>query len=266
MCTCVYVVVFTISGSVCVVVFNYRCRGRTTLLKKLAKSWSWLVEWQIQNCTQIPLKYWTSTMPSRQLDCQWMSLVGTRMGRLLVSLPKLASYLKVGAQFGFLLISGDRFFVCGGHNGEKLLNTCEVLSLKGQKWEALQQPLQKPVFKATAVGHGKHLWLIGGSNGDVSLNSTLRYDTAMHKWKGMSPMAAKRQEAAAAVKTSQGGSDYSIIICGGRGQDTPLSSCESYDPKSDQWTTFPKLQEARASFGLLEVGDILYAIGGVLGV
>ncbi len=66
------------------------------------------------------------------------------------------------------------------------------------------------------------------------------------------------------VRRRNGEEHATILVCGGWNRENgTLSTCEEYDPSTDQWSTFPSMKVKRRDFGLVEwKNGKLFAIGG----
>lgn len=51
-----------------------------------------------------------------------------------------------------------------------------------------------------------------------------------------------------------------VYICGGFLMDDPLSSCECYNPDTNQWTLIPHMETARTAAGVIAYNDQLYVV------
>ena len=133
------------------------------------------------------------------------------------------------------------------------------------------------------VAHAGYLWVIGGTNGTVSLATTLRYDPAADAWRFMAPMSVGRSSVAAAVLDGRiyavGGSATPGGPGGPGGGPGALTSVEVYSVEADRWellksaTTVGRTTHAVAVLSHPSGGDgagdggakqtqTLYAIGG----
>lgn len=56
-----------------------------------------------------------------------------------------------------------------------------------------------------------------------------------------------------------------IYVIGGYDGSDRLSSCEKYNPTTDEWSTICEMSEKRSNFGIEIIDDMIYAIGGFNG-
>ena len=103
----------------------------------------------------------------------------------------------------------------------------------------------------------RHLYAVGGNDGTSSLDSCERYDPLLNKWKMIKPMCYRRQNfllfninsifrAGAGVCVMDG---Y-LYALGGFDDNSPLSTCERYNPANDSWENLPTMGSPRGSFSL----------------
>ena len=79
------------------------------------------------------------------------------------------------------------------------------------------------------------LYVVGGFDGSVRLNTAERFDIASNSWAPVPPMSTKRNQCAAAAV---GG-----LLCVVGGYDRPgwsiCDTAECFDPVSNTWTPMP---------------------------
>lgn len=74
-------------------------------------------------------------------------------------------------------------FVFGGHDQIKCLNSCEVYSVKEDKWNTITSMLEPRRGCGAAVHRDTHsVYIVGGTNGSQSLRSVEIYDLKSKKW------------------------------------------------------------------------------------
>ena len=56
--------------------------------------------------------------------------------------------------------------------------------------------------------------------------------------------------------------DGRLYVCGGYNGESCLSSCESYDPKTDSWSPLPNMARARSAAAATCFAGRLYVTGG----
>ena len=100
-----------------------------------------------------------------------------------------------------------------------------------------------------------------GDNNSRNTNSSSiglhKSDKLSHKWVNLAPMSTSRSSHTVEYMN---GTIY--VVGGGDGKEW-LCSAECYDIKSNKWSPIANLNAKRWKCGLVEVGDMLYAIGGM---
>ncbi|WP_020642154.1 Kelch repeat-containing protein [Amycolatopsis balhimycina] len=112
---------------------------------------------------------------------------------------------------------------------------------------------------AAATTHG-HIYVIGGADANVALNSVeFRRIHGDSEWHEVAPMPTARGNHGVGVVD---GMIYAVggIIEGDHGTDV----VERYDPFSDRWTTAPPLPSPRTVTSAAGLGGLLYVAGGVI--
>ena len=104
-----------------------------------------------------------------------------------------------------------------------------------------------------AVLYNNNIYVFGGWPAESSVEA---YDIAAEKWtsKASPPSGAQQYDQAAVV--------YRDLIWQCGGWNGPGTACFSYNPRSDVWTSAASMTTARCDFGLVVLGDSIYAIGG----
>lgn len=57
-----------------------------------------------------------------------------------------------------------------------------------------------------------------------------------------------------------------VYICGGFNGQECLSSCEYYDPPTNQWTMIATMRNRRSGIGVIAYRDCIFALGGFNGI
>merc|ERR1719499_834213 len=103
----------------------------------------------------------------------------------------------------------------------------------------------------------RRLYVCGGCEGHLSLNTAERLNVASGVWETLPNMAERRQGAAAAALSGH------LFVCGGNtGQ---FGSAEFFDPAKGVWQRLPNMTERRKGPSGAVVAGSLYVCGGHTG-
>lgn len=102
-----------------------------------------------------------------------------------------------------------------------------------------------------------HVYVCGGFEGALALNSVERLDPTVGVWEALPPMTEARQYTCAGVVSGR------IYVCGGWGGPQPVRSVERLDPQTGQWETMPPMLVARWGASAGVVGGRLHICGGL---
>jgi N-acetylneuraminic acid mutarotase len=106
-----------------------------------------------------------------------------------------------------------------------------------------------------AVVNGK-IYVIGGTNDGMPLNTVEVYDPKTNQWLTETPMPTARSSFATAVYHNQ------IYVIGGTVGSGFVGNNEVYDPASHKWQTKTSMPTPRADLSANVVNDKIYLIGG----
>ena len=121
---------------------------------------------------------------------------------------------------------------------------------KWNKMESLPFAQQHP---CVVNDHEQYVYIIGGRN----TNRTSRYDSRYNKWEELACCnEGGRYNAFGAAMNGK------IYIAGGETNDDYLSSCEVYNPASDEWQLIPSLKQQRFNASMVCFQGRLYVLGG----
>ena len=90
-----------------------------------------------------------------------------------------------------------------------------------------------------------------------STTTTNKNEKTTNKWVNLTPMSTSRSS-----HTVEYMNGKIYVVGGGDGKEW-LCSAECYDIKANKWSAIANLNAKRWKCGLVEVGDMLYAIGGM---
>lgn len=170
-------------------------------------------------------------------------------------------------------VVNNKIYVIGGYQrydkwpyqGGSLKN--EVYDPETDTWTA-RALIEYDFVRATSVVDGNRIYVIGGQTGTIApsgwSNLNRIYDTTGDTWTTAAPIPVGVESAAGAI--ANGGFDSKrIYILGGFIADcTPCNLTQIYNPEKDVWVTGAEMPTPHASFGVANVNDELFAIGGVL--
>ena len=118
------------------------------------------------------------------------------------------------------------------------------------------------LFGSCVVTDEQYIYIIGGKSLYIegrALLTTYRFDPSSddHEWERVAPINQARYDAFGAAMNGK------LYIAGGRqGQET-LSTCEVYNPLTNEWQLMPSLKVPRKSASMVCHEEILYVLGGV---
>lgn len=96
---------------------------------------------------------------------------------------------------------------------------------------------------------GRHIYAIGGHDGEARVASVERYDVSTDAWSLVASMRVPRAFLAAAATKS-----CLLALGGSSSPGHALDSCEAYDAEADTWTEMPmRMAEARCFLGAVAV-------------
>ena len=89
----------------------------------------------------------------------------------------------------------DHIYICGGNDGNNILNTFEAYDTKKEKWQTLAPLNMKRDELAVATGPDNKIYAIGGFGGskNACLNSAERYDPIKNEWEVIAPLNIPRR-------------------------------------------------------------------------
>jgi len=102
-----------------------------------------------------------------------------------------------------------------------------------------------------------HVYVCGGFEGALALNSVERLDPMAGGWEVLPPMTEARQYTCAGVVAGR------IYVCGGWGGPQPVRSVERFDPHANMWQSMPPMLMARWGASAGVVGGKLHICGGL---
>jgi hypothetical protein len=165
-----------------------------------------------------------------------------------------------------VLLPGGTVLVAGGNDGFGLLSSTEIFNPTTQAWTAAGN-LNKPKFRATAtlLSDGRVL-LVGGFEGSGPPHFSVElFNPATSAWTPGEDLLSGSRWAHTATLLSDG----KVLVAGGARVDdaeTPLISCEIFDPATGHWAITGNLNKPRMGHTatLLHTGNVMVVGGGFL--
>jgi DNA-binding CsgD family transcriptional regulator len=159
---------------------------------------------------------------------------------------------------------GQGFYLLGGWDGQRYLDTVYYYDIKGETWRLEGQMPTPRGFAAAALADGR-IYLVGGYDGEAEYRTCESYDPALAQagldpWRSHAPMRSGRAGHASVTVLGH------LYVLGG-GWEQPFAVNERYDVANDVWSTFdsPVVGEWR-TLGASRIdtgaGTFIYTIGG----
>ncbi|XP_054267106.1 kelch-like protein 26 isoform X2 [Macrosteles quadrilineatus] len=169
-----------------------------------------------------------------------------------------------------LNVVGDRLYAVGGvsemeedsveEEGEGD-SACECYDPETDSWDSISPlPGARTQHAAAALDH--YLYVSGGLDRDLALNSMKRYDTDEDRWESRANMLTPRVDHAMLVVNG------SLYVCGGWYEDLDtgnrvlVDTIDRYDVHNDTWHTITHVPTPRYHAGIVTVKNLIYFIGG----
>ncbi|BES95692.1 BTB And C-terminal Kelch [Nesidiocoris tenuis] len=164
-------------------------------------------------------------------------------------------------RFSLNVVSDGLFAVGGVSEGDGPVAECERYDPGTDSWERVC-PLPGPSTQHAAATLDNYLYVSGGLDRDIVLNSVKRYDSEQDRWDMMSPLLTPRADHT--LLSLQG----RLYVCGGWLEDEMtanrvlVDSIDCYDPKDDQWTRVATVPTPRYHTAIVAYNNKIYFIGG----
>ncbi|MGQ5524715.1 Kelch repeat-containing protein [Chitinimonas sp. PSY-7] len=153
-------------------------------------------------------------------------------------------------------------YIFGGMTpGDYLEKSVDVFDFAtGKIHKTADMPSKRYGVRPVTVG--SKIYVIGGHNGDASLDEVLILDTKKDKW-SVGPSTNVTRDAPGTILVN----DKIYAVGGGIEWDKPLDTVEFLDLKKNKWfMSEHKLHAKRFAPGLVQLGDYLYVVGGYDGI
>jgi hypothetical protein len=174
--------------------------------------------------------------------------------------------------------AGTCVYVAGGDNGV-VVSTFEAYNQRTNAWSTLpSMPTARESVAAAAAPcpfgqAGTCIYAAGGAltTTNTGYVTTLEaYRPAGNTWTTLAPMPTAREEAgAAAAPCPLGQAGTCVYVAGGRNGAGALKTLESYNPRTNSWTSLTGMPTAREDLGAAaapcppsQTGTCVYAVGG----
>lgn len=150
----------------------------------------------------------------------------------------------------------QNFYVFGGENTEKILDSVFIYDINANIWsEGRKMPAS--VSKIQSVMYGEKIYIPGGiSEGGVVSDTLLVYDPREDVWEQKSnlPYAISRY----GMVSLEG----KIYLFGGWDGSSYRKEVLIYDPLTDIWEKYSEMPQPLADFGIAAIGGGIHIIGG----
>ncbi|XP_068684090.1 kelch-like protein 3 [Montipora foliosa] len=161
-------------------------------------------------------------------------------------------------------------FVLNGHSSLYVLtntetapeNTIYTYNLDENMWDILDNILDR--WGACGVADAHYIYIIGGTHNDTkNITATTKVEKIKpgeNVWEELAPMIKARHNAFGAAMNGK------IYVAGGMQENghmyTVLSTCEVYNPSTNEWQILPSLNVPRHSASMVCFKGALYVVGG----
>lgn len=129
--------------------------------------------------------------------------------------------------------------VGGWASGWHAMDCVEVCKASGNQWSVAEH-MQSRRWCAAATGLAKHVFVVGGFDGEKCLDTAERYYTVAGKWEQVKSMRLARSGHSLVASGSN-----QLMVIGGEDGLQSLKDAEFYDVDADCWSVAPSLNVAR---------------------
>ncbi len=160
------------------------------------------------------------------------------------------------------VISGKVYIPGGRTSTGEVTDILEIYSPLDDSWEKGKN-LPVGLSAYAIASYEGDLYLFGGWDGEQYVNSVYEYVPELDQWNELTPMPTARGYAGAAVAGGK------IYVVGGFDGNTALDLNQVFIPELDgseagPWNTAESLPAGRYSMGVAGLGNMVYAVGGVI--
>ena len=183
--------------------------------------------------------------------------VGANVNRNGLTLEGFGMYAQTSKVERFSVVEGGKIYFGAMKNWGSPTSSLMVYDPSTNSLTALT-PYTGNVADFVPVGHGGHIYITGGYNGQsTSYNSVARYNIATDTWDSAASLGQPRREHGAGVLD---GKVY--VVSGNNGIYGISASVEVYDSNSNRWSGVASIPEGRNKYGVQGVNGKLYVVGG----
>lgn len=108
------------------------------------------------------------------------------------------------------------------------MNTVETYDANSNKW-TLIAPMQNRRSGLSCIAYHNYLYVLGGFNGQIRMNSGEKFDPVTNRWFPVTGMYIPRSNFAIEVL------DDMIFVAGGYNGQTTIARVEYYNDNTDKW-------------------------------
>uniref|UniRef100_A0A1I7XNV1 BTB domain-containing protein n=1 Tax=Heterorhabditis bacteriophora TaxID=37862 RepID=A0A1I7XNV1_HETBA len=145
----------------------------------------------------------------------------------------------------------------GGFNGQRRLNSCEILDMDRNHWFHLPL-MEKQRSDAACVVVGGRPMAVGGFDGRQIHGNAETLDMNTNQWLPTArPMRISRTGVSAITFDANG-----IIVVGGFNGAKRLRSAEFHDIREGLWHQLPEMNITRSNFGIEQMDGQIFVAGG----
>jgi len=150
-------------------------------------------------------------------------------------------------------------YAFGGHNGDRHLNTMEVLDVENKGWRSCQQMSTPRSYLAAEALHGR-IYAYGGGNHEYkAMCNTECFDCLCGTWVDGPDLLLPRRNCASAMF------DNRVFAIGGYDGNEITQAVEAYDPRMKSWMPLESLTTPRSSACASVIDGGIWVMGGTKG-
>nr|XP_018918256.1 PREDICTED: kelch-like protein 26 [Bemisia tabaci] len=188
---------------------------------------------------------------------KWNTIAPMQRERCRFSLNVVADHL-------YAIGGASEIDVMDGVDSE--VSECEKYDPETDTWESIPA---MPGYRTQHAGTtwpsgGDYLFISGGLDGDVVLDSVQRLDTRNSVWESKASLLTPRADHVMLTVND------TLYVCGGwyedpdNGNRVLADTIDVYDAEADTWRTIARLPTPRYHSGIVTVNNVIYFIGGLL--
>ena len=175
-----------------------------------------------------------------------------------ILIQKIPDFLNtLNTRIDLLKLKGTKIVSVGGYYSKTEVKV--IYSLDNDDASSFFPDLPMPVLYHRALKLKDSIYCVGGrTDKKLCLNEVFKIALKEERaeWLEIAPMSVKRQAPGAAVLGN------ALVVCGGYGGESYLSSAESYDPNLNVWNQISPFVHGRRGSEAVTSNGNLYAMGG----